>query len=112
MEEKLQKKEERKIEIAAEKKAMAEAVRKFEYEEEEERKRKAQKAKEYRDQLTTQIAYQQLLQKAEEEKRKKEEESNMEAERQYQEQIQFIQSMTYKFEVKPPTAEKALRPAS
>ncbi|XP_063036772.1 cilia- and flagella-associated protein 53 [Melospiza melodia melodia] len=106
------KKEERKIEIAKEKKAMAEAVRKFEYEEEEERKRKAQKAKEYRDQLTAQIAYQQLLQKAEEEKRKKEEESNMEAERQYQEQIQFIQSMTYKFEVKPPTAEKALRPAS
>lgn len=35
----MQKKEERKIEIAEEKKAMAEAVRKFEYEEEEERKR-------------------------------------------------------------------------
>ncbi|XP_077027863.1 cilia- and flagella-associated protein 53 isoform X2 [Agelaius phoeniceus] len=112
MEEKLQKNEERKIEIAEEKKAMAEAVRKFEYEEEEERKRKAQKAKEYRDQLATQIAYQQWLQKAEEEKRKKEEESNMEAERQYQEKIQFIRSMSNKFEVKPPTAEKALKPDS
>ncbi|XP_036259618.1 cilia- and flagella-associated protein 53 [Molothrus ater] len=112
MEEKLQKNEERKIEIAEEKKAMAEAVRKFKYEEEEERKRKAQKAKEYRDQLATQIAYQQWLQKAEEEKRKKEEESNMEAERQYQEKIQFIRSMSNKFEVKPPTAEKALKPDS
>ncbi|XP_059692540.1 cilia- and flagella-associated protein 53 isoform X2 [Haemorhous mexicanus] len=96
MEEKLQKKEERKIEIAEERKAMAELVRKFEYEEEEERIRKARKAKEYRDQLTTQIAYQQWLQKAEEEKRKKEEESNMEAERQYQEKIQFILSMPNK----------------
>ncbi|NXQ09825.1 CFA53 protein, partial [Peucedramus taeniatus] len=93
MEEKLQKKEERKIEIAEEKKAMAEAVRKYEYEEEEKRTRKAQKAKEYRDQLATQIAYQQWLQKAEEEKRKKEHESNMEAEREYQEKIQLILSM-------------------
>ncbi|NWU34042.1 CFA53 protein, partial [Hylia prasina] len=93
MEEKLKKKAERKIEIAKEKKAMAEAIREFEREEEENRIRKAQKAKEYRDQLTSQIAHQQLLQKAEEEKRKKEHESNMEAERKYQERVQFILSM-------------------
>ncbi|NXQ63449.1 CFA53 protein, partial [Anthoscopus minutus] len=92
MEEKLQKKAERKIEIAEEKKAMAEAIREFEYEEEEKRTRKVQKAKEYRDQLITQIAYQQSLQKAEEEKRKKEHELNMEAEREYQERVQLILS--------------------
>lgn len=34
----------------------------------------------------------------------------MEEERQYQERIQFILSMPNKFEVKPPTAEKALKP--
>ncbi|NXR65002.1 CFA53 protein, partial [Rhadina sibilatrix] len=93
MEEKLKKKAERKIEIEKEKKAMAEAVREFEREEEEKRIRKAQKAKEYRDQLTSQIAHQQRLQKAEEEKRKKEHESNMETERKYQERLQFILSM-------------------
>ncbi|NXL70323.1 CFA53 protein, partial [Leptocoma aspasia] len=98
--EKLQKKEERKIEIAKEKKAMAEAAREFEREEEEKRIRKVQKAKEYRDQLTSQIAYQQLLQKAEEEKRKKEHESNMEAERQCQERIRLLLSMPIKSEVK------------
>ncbi|NXB10039.1 CFA53 protein, partial [Cnemophilus loriae] len=93
MEEKLRKKAERKIEIAEEKKAMAEAVREFEREEEEKRTRKVQKAKEYRDQLTSQIAYQQWLHKAEEEERKKEHELNMEAEREYQERVQFILSM-------------------
>ncbi|NXS87189.1 CFA53 protein, partial [Erpornis zantholeuca] len=93
MEEKLRKKAERQIEIAKEKDAMAKAVREFEYEEEEKRKRKIQKAKEYRDQLTTQIAYQQWLHKAEEDKRKKEHESNMEAEREYEERVQFVLSM-------------------
>ncbi|NXN90211.1 CFA53 protein, partial [Bombycilla garrulus] len=92
MEEKLQKKAERETEIAEEKKAMAEAIRAFEREEEEKRIRRIQKAKEYRDQLATQIAYQQLLQKAEEEKRKKEDELNMEAEREYEERVQFILS--------------------
>ncbi|OWK49976.1 Cilia- and flagella-associated protein 53 [Lonchura striata] len=108
MKEKLQKKEERKIEIAEEKKAMAEAVRQFEYEEAERHHRKVQKAKEYRDQLTSQIAYQQWLQKAEEEKRKKEHESNMEAEREYQEKIKLILSMPHKSEVKPSTAKKSI----
>ncbi|NWR48162.1 CFA53 protein, partial [Regulus satrapa] len=102
MEEKLQKKAQRKIEIAEEKKAMVEALREFEYEEEEKRKRKVQRAKEYRDQLTSQIAYQQWLQKAEEEKRKKEHESNMEAEREYQERVQFILSRPNESLVKPP----------
>ncbi|NXD99106.1 CFA53 protein, partial [Chaetorhynchus papuensis] len=108
MEEKLRKKAERQIEIAEEKNAMAKAVREFEYEEEEKRKRKIQKAKEYRDQLTTQIAYQQWLHKAEEDKRKKEHESNMEAEREYQERVQFILSMPNESIVKPPTTKKAL----
>uniref|UniRef100_A0A8C0VCB6 Cilia and flagella associated protein 53 n=1 Tax=Cyanistes caeruleus TaxID=156563 RepID=A0A8C0VCB6_CYACU len=108
MEEKLQKKAQRKIEIAEEKKKMAEAIREFEREEEEKRIRKVQKAKEYRDQLTTQISYQQCLQKAEEEKRKKEHESNMEAERKYQERVQLILSMPNKSVLKPPTTKKAL----
>ncbi|NWH99079.1 CFA53 protein, partial [Tichodroma muraria] len=108
MEEKLQKIAERKIEIAEEKKAMAEAVREYEREEEEKRTRKIQKAKEYRDQLRSQIAYQQLLQKAEEEKRKKEHELNMEAEREYQKRVQFILSMPNESIVKPPTTKKAL----
>ncbi|NXS34197.1 CFA53 protein, partial [Pomatostomus ruficeps] len=93
MEEKLRKKVERQIEIAEEKKAMAEAVREFEREEEEKRTRKVQKAKEYRDQLTSQIAYQQWLHKAEQEEKKKEHELNMEAEREYQERVEFILSM-------------------
>ncbi|NWV83777.1 CFA53 protein, partial [Dasyornis broadbenti] len=93
MEEKLRKKAERQIEIAEEKKAMAEAVREFKREEEEKRARKAEKAKEYRDQLTSQIAHHEWLQKAEEEERKKEHESNMEAEREYQKRVQFILSM-------------------
>ncbi|NXY37453.1 CFA53 protein, partial [Pomatorhinus ruficollis] len=108
MEEKLKKKAERKIEIDKEKKAMAEAIRAFEREEEEERIRKAQKAKEYRDQLTSQIAHQQWLQKAEEEERKKEHESNMEAERKYQERVQFVLSMSNESVIKPPTTKKAL----
>ncbi|NWT19316.1 CFA53 protein, partial [Vireo altiloquus] len=108
MEEKLRKKAERQIEIAEEKNAMAKAVREFEHEEEEKRKRKIQKAKEYRDQLTTQIAYQQWLHKAEEDKRKKEHESNMEAEKEYQERLQFILSMPNESIVKPPTTKKAL----
>ncbi|XP_015470359.1 cilia- and flagella-associated protein 53 isoform X2 [Parus major] len=108
MEEKLQKKAQRKIEIAEEKKKMAEAIREFEREEEEKRIRKVQKAKEYRDQLTTQIAYQQCLQKAEEEKRKKELESNMEAERKYQERVRLILSMPNESVLKLPTTKKAL----
>ncbi|NXW77175.1 CFA53 protein, partial [Hirundo rustica] len=108
MEEKLQKIAEKKTEISKEKKAIAEAVREFEREEEEKRIRKAQKAKEYRDQLTSQIAHQQLLQKAEEEQRKKEHESNMEAERKYQERVQSILSMPNESVVKPPTTKKAL----
>ncbi|NWW66741.1 CFA53 protein, partial [Ifrita kowaldi] len=108
MEEKLRKKAERQIEIAEEKNAMAKAVREFEYEEEEKRKRKIQKAKEYRDQLTTQIAYQQWLHKVEEDERKKEHDSNMEAEREYQERVQFILSMPNESIVKPPTTKKAL----
>ncbi|KAF4803806.1 cilia and flagella associated protein 53 [Turdus rufiventris] len=112
MEEKLQKKEERKIEIAEEKKAMAEAVREFEQEEELKRIRKMQKAKEYRDQLATQIAYQQHLQKAEEEKRKKEHELNTEEERQYEEKLQFILSMPSETIIKLPATKKALMPDS
>ncbi|NWV30708.1 CFA53 protein, partial [Grantiella picta] len=108
MQDKLRKKAERKIEIAEEKKAMAEAVRVFEREEEEKRARKVQKAKEYRDQLTTQIAHHEWLQKAEEEERKKEHESNMEAEREYQKRVQFILSMPNESVIKPPTTKKAL----
>ncbi|NXE38055.1 CFA53 protein, partial [Ptilorrhoa leucosticta] len=108
MEEKLRKEAERQIEIAEEKNAMAKAVREFEHEEEEKRKRKIQKAKEYRDQLTTQIAYQQWLHKVEEDERKKEHESNTEAEREYQERVQFILSMPNESIVKPPTTKKAL----
>lgn len=74
--------------------------------------RKAQKAKEYRDQLTSQIAHQQLLQKAEEEKRKKEHESNMETERKYQERLQLILSMPNESVIKLPTMKKALMPDS
>ncbi|NXD05366.1 CFA53 protein, partial [Certhia familiaris] len=108
VEEKLRKKAEKKIEIAKEKKAMAEAVREYEREEEEKRTRKALKAKEYRDQLTSQIAHQQYLQKVEEEKRKKEHELNTEAEREYQKRVQFILSMSNESIIKPPTVKKAL----
>ncbi|NXE95980.1 CFA53 protein, partial [Menura novaehollandiae] len=102
MEEKLRKKAERQIEIAEEKKSMAEAVREFKREEEEKRARKVQKAKEYREQLTSQIAFHQWLQNAEAEERKREHESNMEAEREYQERVQFILSMPHESVVKPP----------
>lgn len=60
----------------------------------------------------SQIAYQQRLQKAEEEERKKEHESNMEAERRYQERIQFILSRPTESVIKPPTTKKALMPDS
>ncbi|NXA05691.1 CFA53 protein, partial [Sapayoa aenigma] len=92
MEEKLQKNLERQIEIAEEKKLLDETIREYKRWEEEKRARKVQKAKEYRDQLTTQIAYQQWLQKEEEEERKREYESAMEAEREYQERVHFILS--------------------
>ncbi|NXU18166.1 CFA53 protein, partial [Pardalotus punctatus] len=108
MEEKLRKKAERQIEIAEEKKAMAEAVREFKREEEEKRAKKIQNTKEYRDQLTSQIAHHEWLQKAEEEERKKEHESNMEAEREYQKRVQFILSMPNESIVKPPTTKKVL----
>lgn len=71
-----------------------------------------QKAKEYRDQLATQIAYQQHLQKAEEEKRKKEHELNTEEERQYEEKLQFILSMPSETIIKLPATKKALMPDS
>ncbi|NXY21268.1 CFA53 protein, partial [Atrichornis clamosus] len=103
MEEKLRKKAERQIEIAEEKKSMAEAVREFKREEEEKRARKVQKAKEYREQLTSQIAFQQWLHNAEAEERKREHESNMEAERKYQERIQFILSTPLESVIKAPT---------
>ncbi|NXF10853.1 CFA53 protein, partial [Smithornis capensis] len=92
MEEKLQKKVEKQIEIAEEKKLLDKTIREYQHWEEEKRASKVQKAKEYRDQLTTQIAYQQWLQKEEEEERKREYESAREAEREYEERIQFILS--------------------
>ncbi|NXM77146.1 CFA53 protein, partial [Serilophus lunatus] len=90
MEEKLQKKAEKQLEIAEEKKLLAETIREYKHWEEENRAGKVQKAKEYRDQLTTQIAYQQWLHKEEEEKRKQEYESAMEAEREFQERLMFL----------------------
>ncbi|NWI61725.1 CFA53 protein, partial [Calyptomena viridis] len=92
MEEKVQKKLEKKIEIAEEKKLLDQIIREYKRWEEEERARKIQKAKEYRDQLASQIACQQWLQKEEEEERKREYESAREAERQYEERVQFILS--------------------
>ncbi|NXF79882.1 CFA53 protein, partial [Sclerurus mexicanus] len=93
MEEKLQKKTEKQIEIAEEKKLLAETIREYKRWEEEQRARKVQKANEYRDQLTAQIAHRQWLREEEEKERKHEHEAGLEAEREYQERVQFILSM-------------------
>ncbi|NXK86128.1 CFA53 protein, partial [Formicarius rufipectus] len=92
MEEKLQKKIEKQIEIAEEKKLLAEMIREYERWEEENRARKVQKANEYRDQLTTQISYRQWLREEEEKERKREIEAGLEAQREYEERVQFILS--------------------
>ncbi|NXC35947.1 CFA53 protein, partial [Campylorhamphus procurvoides] len=92
MEEKLQKKIEKEIEMAEEKKLLDETIREYKRWEEEERARKVQKANEYRNQLTAQIAYRQWLREEEEKERKHEYEAGLEAERKYQERVQFILS--------------------
>ncbi|NWI97016.1 CFA53 protein, partial [Pitta sordida] len=92
MEEKLQKNLERQIEIAEERKLLDKTIKEYKRLEEENCARKVQKAQEYRDQLTTQIAFQQRLQKEEEEERKREYELAMEAEREYQARVEFILS--------------------
>ncbi|XP_071436885.1 cilia- and flagella-associated protein 53 [Pithys albifrons albifrons] len=92
MEEKLKKKAERQIEIAEERKLLDETIREYKRWEEEKRARKVQKASEYRDQLTTQIAYRQWLREEEEKERKREYEAGLEAQREYEERVQFILS--------------------
>ncbi|NWI40902.1 CFA53 protein, partial [Picathartes gymnocephalus] len=113
MEEKLRKEAERKIEIAQEKKEMAEAVREFEREEEEKRTRyfsSMSLVHFFADQsfkLVSKLIFLPDNSRTLEE-RKKEHESNMEAEREYQERVQFILSMPNESIVKPPTTKKAL----
>ncbi|NXG23489.1 CFA53 protein, partial [Grallaria varia] len=92
MEEKLQKKAEKQLEIKEEKKLLDETIRQYKHWEEENRARKVQKANEYRDQLTSQIAYRQYLREEEEKERKREYEAGLEAQRQYEERVQFILS--------------------
>ncbi|NXP18547.1 CFA53 protein, partial [Scytalopus superciliaris] len=93
MEEKLQKKAEQQVEIAEEKKLLDETIREYKHWEEENRARKAQKANEYRDQLTTQIAHRQWLREEEEKERKREYEAGLEARRKYEERVQSILSL-------------------
>ncbi|NXU44105.1 CFA53 protein, partial [Drymodes brunneopygia] len=100
VEEKLQKKAARKIEIAQEKAALAKAAREFEREEEEKRIRYFSSMSSVH--FFADQSFRLWLQKAEEEQRKKEHESNMEAEREYQKRVKLILSMPNESVVQPP----------
>ncbi|XP_032531488.1 cilia- and flagella-associated protein 53 [Chiroxiphia lanceolata] len=92
MKEKLQKKAEKQLEVAEERKLLAETFREYKRLEELKRARKVQKANEYRDQLTSQISYRQHLREEEEKERKREYEAGLEEQREYEKRVQFILS--------------------
>ncbi|KAM4639771.1 uncharacterized protein AAGF69_016604 isoform 8-T9 [Amazona ochrocephala] len=85
IEEKLQRNVKKQEELAQEKKLLAEAITKLRQTEEEKYARKVKEAKEYKEQLRAQMAYQQQARDAEQEEKQQDYELSLEAERAYQE---------------------------
>ncbi|XP_006033197.1 cilia- and flagella-associated protein 53 isoform X1 [Alligator sinensis] len=95
IEEKLERNAKQQEKLAQDKLLLAEAIKELNHIDGEKYSRKIQEAKEYREQLQAQIAYQQQAHHAEEEEKQREYESGLAAEQEYQEKIKHILSRSH-----------------